>query len=611
MKTMSYWRVLIPTLGLLLLTACSSNGIAPKLTAQHPPSITQLTQYDAKDYLAQAKAVQGPLVFDWQLLAAKAYIQNGQMGQGQQLLESLYLKAHSPRQKVAWRLVAAYAAQLNQHPQQAIKWLQFPSDEQSLPADYYKSSYQQLAQLYESQHQPINAADALIKLEPYLSQQQLSNNRHHIWQLLKPLSSFQLRSYEQPGHDTLNGYLELIAISNEPVKSPQQLLDRLNQWKQTYPNNPAANFIQGSLSKALQRSLYQPKKIAVLLPLSGHFAQSGQWVRDGLLAAYNDLDRGDVQLDFIDTNSQSMKTIGDKITALKSDFIIGPLLKSNVREYAKLNIDQPWLALNDLDDFNTSTTGHIHSQHYSLSLEPETEAAQAAIQMGNSGEHHPLLLVPENDIGKRMADSFSQVWQKNHQDMPDITFYHGRKDLQKAVKRMLLTNQSAQRIAQIKKLLGQNLKTEVRSRRDSNSIYIVANNIDTKLIVPFVSVTISPFAEPLQLFGSSRSHQEGVNNNELNGMSVTEMPWLLDKVSDNAKRFAMLWPHATDTDKSLYAIGYDAYKILPHLAQMRGFKDYHLQGLTGILSVTDNGTIHRQLVWSRYQDGHLEPVYEQ
>ncbi|CAG9295616.1 penicillin-binding protein activator [Celerinatantimonas diazotrophica] len=609
MKTMSYWRILIPTLGLLLLTACSSNGIAPKLTAQHPPSITQWAQYDATDYLAQAKAVQGPLIFDWQLLAAKAYIQNGQMGQGQQLLETLHLKAHSARQKAAWRLVSAYAAQLNHHPLQAIKWLQFPSDEQSLPKDYYKSAYQQLAQLYESQHQPINAANALIKLEPYLPQQQVNNNRHHIWQLLKPLSSFKLRSYEQPGQDMLNGYLELIAISNEPVKSPQQLLDRLNQWKQTYPNNPAANFIQGSLSKALQRSLYQPKKIAVLLPLSGHFAQSGQWVRDGLLAAYSDLDRGNVQLDFIDTNSQSMATIGHKITALNSDFIIGPLLKSNVREYAKLDLNKPWLALNNLDDVNADNNDR--AKRYSLSLDPETEAVQAAIQMSNLGAIHPLLLVPDNDIGKRMADSFSLTWQKNHKDMPDITFYHGRNDLQNAVKRMLLTTQSAQRINRIKALLGQDLKTEVRSRRDSNSVYIVANNIDTKLIVPFISVTISPFAKPLQLFGSSRSHQEGVNNNELNGMSVTEMPWLLDKVSDNAQRFAKLWPHATDTDKSLYAIGYDAYKILPHLAQMRGFKDYHLQGLTGILSVTENGTIHRQLVWSSYQDGHLESVYEQ
>lgn len=610
MKTMSSWRILIPTLGLLLLAACSSNGIAPKLVVQNPPSITELTQYDGANYLEQAKTAQGSMVFDWQLLAAKAYIQNGQMGQGQQLLESLYLKAQSPRQKAAWRLVAAYAAQLNQHPQQAIKWLQFPDSEQSLPADYYKSDYQQLAQLYEALHQPVNAADALIKLEPYLSQQQIDNNRHHIWQLLKPLSSFKLRSYEQPGQDTLNGYLELIAISNEPVKNPQQLLDRLNQWQQTYPNNPAADFIQGNLSKALKRSLYQPKKIAVLLPLSGHFAQSGQWVRDGLLAAYSDLDRSDVQLNFIDTNSQSMKAIGAKINALNSDFIIGPLLKSNIREYAKLAIDKPWLALNDLDEINDASDKN-DSEHYSLSLEPETQATQAAIQMSNLGELHPLLLVPDNDIGKRMANSFSQTWQKNHQDMPDITFYHGRDDLQKAVKRMLLTDQSAQRIHRLKALLGQNLKTEVRSRRDANSVYIVANNIETKLIVPFISVTISPFAQPLQLFGSSRSHQEGVNNNELNGMSVTEMPWLLDKVSDNARRFATLWPHATDTDKSLYAIGYDAYKVLPHLAQMRGFKDYHLQGLTGILSVTDNGTVHRQLVWSRYQDGHLESVYEQ
>ncbi|MFM2486732.1 penicillin-binding protein activator [Celerinatantimonas yamalensis] len=613
MKILLSWRLLLCMLTIVVLTGCSSNGVSPQPVS--PPTITGVMTLAPSDYLSRAQHAQGSAVFDWQLLAAKAYLQQNKLGAAQQLLQQLHSTVGSKRQQAGWQLVSAAAALLNQHPEQAITLLQFDHQWQ-LPDDYWRHDYQQLAQLYQTAHQPINAATALIDLEPYLQDKNaaLAQNRHQIWQLLKPLNSLTLRSYEQPGNETLNGYLELIAISNEPVSSPQQLLDNLNQWKQSYPNHPAIHFIQGQLSKALQSPVFQPKRIAILLPLSGHFAESGQHIRDGILAAYSDAsqqDRGAVQLNFIDTNSQSMMAIIAQIKQLKSDFVIGPLLKSNVSAYAQQNLALPWLALNDFETDNVTPPTQLASNSYSFSLDPGTEAAQAAQQMTNIGEKHPLLLVPDTDIGKRMAMRFSQVWQSNHDDQPDITIYHGRDDLQQAVKRMLLTDQSSQRIQQIRRLLGHDIKAEVRSRRDSNSVYIVADNIDTKLIVPFISVTISPFAPSLQLFGSSRSHQEGVNNNELNGMIVSEMPWLLDHQSDNAKRFAQIWPQASDTDKSLYAMGYDAYQILPHLAQMRGFKDYRLQGLTGVLSVTKDGQIHRQLIWSQYNDGHLESIYQQ
>lgn len=608
MNTKMTWRSLIFTLSTLILSACSSNGITPKLVHTNPPSITQPTELSAHRYLIEAQQSQGDQKLNWQLLAAKAYLTEGHLAQAHQLLTQIKPKITSHRQQAAWRLVSAYSAQLNQHDEQAIEFLDISSD-WSLPKDYWQAIYQRQAELYHDNHQNVEGAKALIKLEKYVAKDQQQAIEKKIWQRLKPMDSFQLRSYQQPGHPVLNGYLELIAISNEPVKNPQQLLTKLNQWKESYPDHPAAHFIQGSLSEVLKRKLYTPKNISILLPLSGHFAKSGNWIRNGIIAAYNDLPTTTdhkPQLNFIDTNAQPMVTLVQQIRSSQTDFVIGPLLQPNIDAYQKLNVDLPWLALNDVTVTDSSSTAN-----YSLSLEPETQAIQAAQQISSQGDYHPLVLVPNNPIGKRMAQSFNKQWLTTHNDPINITYYQDQQDLQKAVQRMLLLPESKQRIHKMRRILGYSIKTEPRSRRDSNSVYIVANNLQSKLIIPFINVSISPFAEPLHLFGSSRSYQSGVNNHDLNGMMLTMTPWLLDKTSDHVKRFNQLWPHASNSARRLYALGYDSYHILPHLAQMRGFKDYHLQGLTGILSVKQNGDVHRQLVWSRYNDGYLESIFDQ
>lgn len=613
MNNSSLWRSSYLALSLILLGACSS-GTVP-LSSDQPPLLTNPTQYSAEDYLKIAKENQTTLSIDWQLLAAKAYIEDGQLDQGFSLLNQV--TPATDRQKAGWQLLAAYGYQLRGLPAKALAQLNFDSWE--LPNSYWRQYYNRRATLEGQLNRPIAEATDRISLDRYLDDDERRANQRAIWQQLKPLDSYTLRSFQQPGKETLNGYLELAAISNEPVTRAEELLNKLNQWQLAYPNHPAAQFIKGKLSDALQAPLYTPKKIAILLPLSGHFAQSGQMLRDGILAAYSDLakdGREMPQLNFIDTIAQPMSEIAKQLDAQQSEFVVGPLLKSNIEAFAKLQQQRPWLALNNIhdgrNDEETDEDEKIATSHqYTLSLEPETEAQQAAQEMSQRGEHHPLLLLPDNALGKRMANSFADQWQANHQDTPEVTYYSDRSHLQTAVRQMLKTDESQQRIRQVKALLGQDLKSEVRSRRDADAVYIVADNVTTKLLIPFINVTISPFAEPMQIFGSSRTQQEGVNNQELNGMIISEIPWLLDRTSDNALRFRSFWPQASDMDKRLYALGYDAYHILPTLAQMRGFSDYHIQGLTGLLSVANDGQVERSLNWSEYRNGQLETIFEQ
>ena len=139
---------------------------------------------------------------------------------------------------------------------------------------------------------------------------------------------------------------------------------------------------------------------------------------------------------------------------------------------------------------------------------------------------------------------------------------------------------------------------------------MIGNNTETKLIKAFIDVTVSPFAVSPRLYASSRSYDKNdeTSENELDGIYISEMPWILEQQSVNAIRHQQLWPSSSDSQKRLYALGYDAYSLISQLAQMRGYSDYQLNGLTGKLSVNQQGLVIRQLTWTQYKDGQLLPL---
>ena len=168
--------------------------------------------------------------------------------------------------------------------------------------------------------------------------------------------------------------------------------------------------------KILQTTrLFSPKKIALLLPLTGSLSKAGQTVRDGFIAASiydsNHRDPSDIPEILVYDTSKNV-SLGNLVTLAEEsgvELIVGPLSRDKVQECMKsCRARVPQLLLNMPLDGTLEHTGM--SPLYFLSLSAEQEAAQAALRAWEDGFRRPIVISPDTDWGIRVANSFRQQW---------------------------------------------------------------------------------------------------------------------------------------------------------------------------------------------------------
>jgi outer membrane PBP1 activator LpoA protein len=66
-----------------------------------------------------------------------------------------------------------------------------------------------------------------------------------------------------------------------------------------------------------------------------------------------------------------------------------------------------------------------------------------------------------------------------------------------------------------------------------------------------------------------------------------------------ASKTTQLWPQKQDTLLRLFAMGFDAYNLLPNLRRLKTLPQVVSYGLTGEINVDDKGVLHRRLLWAQ------------
>ena len=161
------------------------------------------------------------------------------------------------------------------------------------------------------------------------------------------------------------------------------------------------------------------------------------------------------------------------------------------------------------------------------------------------------------------------------------------------------------------KMMDLPLKTEVRSRRDIDAIYLVSKRDELILLKPFLDVSISPFAPKIPLYGSSRTHdfdRTGKQNNELANLTFSDMPFMLNEENIIRQQVQQVWPKQTFNTQRLFALGFDSYQLVEHLVKLQIEDAYFFQGLVGELSLDMSNTIQPKLNWAKYYQGKLIEV---
>jgi outer membrane PBP1 activator LpoA protein len=97
----------------------------------------------------------------------------------------------------------------------------------------------------------------------------------------------------------------------------------------------------------------------------------------------------------------------------------------------------------------------------------------------------------------------------------------------------------------------------------------------------------------------------------MDGMMFCDVPWTLDRDGEWAaqrKQVETLWPGRGRRYQRLFALGFDAYQVVPWLDTLGlpGFSRF--PGATGTLSLDDNRQLHRTLEWARFSGGVPEKI---
>ena len=607
----SYSRLIMFFSLSLLLSACSSITTSEKATSTPQPIVAPdvLTKIDqpAQFYIDKIALANKPQAIAWLLLSARALIAEGHSQPALDMLLSVERNSLSTQQLFEIALIKSEAYLLEKRYQDAATTLNFSSTLSTTAQPHWQRFYLLNATISELLNNNAKAVEYRVALNDFLDAELHSTNNSRLWALVSviPLAELQpLTLRFNTENPTLSGWYHLAAIAQQYRTEPQSLINELQTWKTTYPQHPALTGFPIELVKAMATIPYAPSQIAVLAPLTGKRAVAGKAIRDGMLSAYYQVNAADrIDLRFYDTATVSADKLYVQALDDGADFVVGPLLKSNLAKVLPLVKDVPIISLNKLPE--TLAAENI----YYFSLSSNDEAIAAAKKMHHDGIKHPLVLAPNNRTGNRLSEEFNKQWQSLTDANSETYKYKSRSDMQKTVTSLFAVTSSNQRIRLMQNLVGADVKAKTRSRRDIDAIYIIATPSEAMLAIPYISTTQNPYAPQVAVYASSRTHGNNLSrsqNRDLNGLIFSDMPWLLNPDRDLKQQTLALWPNMSKIQQNLFAMGYDAFNLIPTLLQLRNFPNLRLAGQTGILYINDNGIIEREFSWAKYRSGKIK-----
>lgn len=309
------------------------------------------------------------------------------------------------------------------------------------------------------------------------------------------------------------------------------------------------------------------------------------------------------QVIMYDTNSQPIDLLLKQVQQEGADLIVGPLLKPEVIKTIELKSGLPVLALNEVDNIPLATTVCF------FSLSPEDETRNAAQHLRQQQKSNPLIIVPDNKFGQRMAQTFADEWQRSGGGTVLQQTFGSLDSLKSSINRGVGIRMTGTPVLPTDNAP---LPLDTASMPTTNgaidSVYIIATSDELTLIKPMIDMAISTKKRP-PIYVSSRSNQGGMGPDfrmEMDGIQFSDIPLMtganLPLMQKASSKFA--------NDYSLmrlYAMGIDAWSLANNYNELtKGTLQFN--GVSGSLRVEDNCTIYRQLPWMQFKQGKIEPV---
>ena len=429
---------------------------------------------------------------------------------------------------------------------------------------------------------------------------------------LERVSSGELaiRAENPRGERQLTGWLDLALVIRQYLVVPMGVTSAMSDWKSRHPNHLLTG--QQALDTWLRyRQLFSPpRKVAVLLPETGGLKAAAEAIRDGVTSAYVDNPGGSEVL-FFSTGDDEQSAISAYFNALDAgvDWIIGPLRKESVEAMLNLaGMSTPVLALNDLPDGFIAPAG-LSGQVSAISLSQNRETAAIAAHTAESGFESAIVLAPEDPWGERMVIAFeSEFLHEDRKIIAAARYLDTQNDHSAALERLLKIDESKARKKRLENTLQMTLEFEPVRRNDFDVIFLAANSTQARLIRPQLRFHD---AGDIPVYATARIYSgqpDPARNQDLNGIRFPATPWQLEHPS--RADIPELTSIRGGNLGSLFALGQDAWNLLPWLELMRKDPDFRFSGQSGFYRSANRDTLYREPAWAEFSRGRPVPLQD-
>jgi outer membrane PBP1 activator LpoA protein len=249
----------------------------------------------------------------------------------------------------------------------------------------------------------------------------------------------------------------------------------------------------------------------------------------------------------------------------------------------------PVLALNHVPGLNKANL-------YQFALSPLDDVAELTKRASADGHKRALVLLPDNDLGKRTNTYLSSHWQTFNGTILDTQFYKpGTTDYSATLKRLLKLSTISGTMAGNPATMGYPQAADVlflsAYSKEGRIINTQLNNMQIN--------NLAVYALPNIYSGVTDS----VNDNSLNGVTFCDTPWLfMGAYSGELSMSALhdVWSKYPLTYVRLIAMGLDAYHLAAKLSSLNASV---YAGATGNLSLDRSNRIQRNLMCARFSMG--------
>ena len=394
-------------------------------------------------------------------------------------------------------------------------------------------------------------------------------------------------------------WLELAALAT-PIQTDREALEeQYAVWQKANGRWEVPDSFSKQLRARWAYLDYHPKKVALLLPITGPYAKAGKAVREGFLSSYQA--NSDPQFTFTVHNTDQStdivaiykKSVADEEVGM----VIGPLLKAEVDTLVENgSIEAPTISLN----YATAKIPTPQNDLFQFGLSPEDEALQAARRIWNDEHRFIVVLTPDDAWGKRLYSAFENEYIRLGGKVREVHRYDPSfVDYTVAIQSLFRLDQSRKRHRLVSAALGEVPHFEPRIRDDISASMLFADSRHAIMIFPQMKFH---YIDRLPTYATSHVYNPAPmdKGRDLDGLVYCDIPAIIYRENFSG----------TEPGKwmRLQALGADAEKLIRHLRRMH-LARLSLDGQTGRIFIEENRHLFRKLPWARFHRGKPIPLY--